>query len=242
MSVDAGLEATEVRVAVTGAIYSNANATPVLPTTASSALAAPWVGHGYASDAGVTETTSTTTQDIRAWQNNAKVRTVTTEGDATYNFTLIQTNAANVGLYYGDTVNTTSGSVRVRPGRSRGERAFVIDVIDGTNIIRTVIPRGEITEVGDQVYVNGQAVGYPVTIEAYAGEDGVAATKYYSELAVPPPLWTSSTAYTLGARVTLSGGAVLEVTVAGTSGATQPTPPAVGSTVVDGTVTWVRLS
>ena len=170
MSVDAGLEATEVRVAVTGAIYSNTDAAPVLPTGADSALASPWVGHGYVSDAGVTE----------------KVRTVTTEGDATYNFTLIQTNAENVGLYYGDDVDTTDGSVRVRPGRSRGERAFVIDVIDGSNIIRTVIPRGEITEVGDQVYVNNQAVGYPVTIEAYADSDGMAATKYYSELVVTP--------------------------------------------------------
>ena len=116
MSVDAGLEATEVRVAVTGAIYSNSDAAPALPTDAASSLASPWVGHGYASDAGVTETTSQSTQPIRAWQNNALVREVVTEGDVTYGFTLIQTNAENVGLYYGDTVDTVDGSVRVRPG------------------------------------------------------------------------------------------------------------------------------
>ncbi len=33
---------------------------------------------------------------------------------------------------------------------------------------------------------------------------------------------------------------VLECTVAGTSGSTKPTPPAIRATVVDGTVTWVR--
>lgn len=187
MSVDAGLEATEVRVAVTGAIYSNPSASPTLPTTAAGALSGTgWVGHGYASSDGVTETTSTSTEAIRAWQNNALVRNVVTEGDATYSATLIQTNAENVGLYYGDTVDSTDGSVRVRPAVARGVRAFVIDVIDGANIIRTVIPRGEVTEVGEQSYVSGGAVGYPVTITAYADADGVAATKFYSALDTTP--------------------------------------------------------
>ena len=182
MSVDAGLEATEVRVAVTGAIYSNLNADPAMPTTADAALSSPWVGHGYCSDAGVTETTSTSTQKIRAWQNNALVREVVTEGDATYKTVLIQTNADNVGLFYGDTVDGIDGSVRVRPGMAKGRRAFVIDVIDGTSIIRTVIPDGEVTVTGDQVYVANGAVGYDVTITAYSDADGVSATKYYSEL------------------------------------------------------------
>lgn len=186
MSVDAGLEATEVRVAVTGAVYSNTDAAPVLPTDASSSLASPWVGHGYTSDAGITETTDISTQDIRAWQNNALVRTVVTEGDAQYEFTLIQTNAENVGLFYGDTVNTTAGSVRVRPGLAKGARAFVIDVIDGANVIRTVIERGEVVETGEQTYVSTGVVGYPVTIKAYADENGVSAVKYYSELVVTP--------------------------------------------------------
>lgn len=185
MSVDAGLEAAEVRVAVTGAIYSNANATPALPVVVDSALASPWVGHGYVSDAGVKETTSTSTQPIRAWQNNAKVREVVTEGDASYDFVLIQTNAENVSLFYGDTVNSAEGSVRVRPGVSKGVRAWVIDVIDGSNIIRTVIANGEITATGEQTYVNNAAVSYPITVTAYADGHGVSAIKYYSELVTP---------------------------------------------------------
>lgn len=56
------------------------------------------------------------------------------------------------------------------------------------------------------------------------------------------PAWMASTAYTLGARVKV-GAAVLEATIAGTSGATSPTPPAtVGLTVVDGGVTWKKVS
>lgn len=58
-----------------------------------------------------------------------------------------------------------------------------------------------------------------------------------------PPLWTASTAYSVGDQVTLTGGAVLQATVAGTSGTTEPTAPAsVGGTVVDGGVTWERVS
>lgn len=58
----------------------------------------------------------------------------------------------------------------------------------------------------------------------------------------PPPAWAASTAYSVGDRVSLSGGAVLEATVAGTSGTTAPTAPGVGNTVVDGSVTWQQVS
>jgi hypothetical protein len=54
--------------------------------------------------------------------------------------------------------------------------------------------------------------------------------------------WAASTDYVLGQRVKLTGGQILEATVAGKSGATSPAAPAVGATVVDGGVTWKRIS
>lgn len=58
---------------------------------------------------------------------------------------------------------------------------------------------------------------------------------------VDAPAWVATTAYAVGARVTITG-ATLEATVAGTSGSTEPTAPAsVGGTVTDGTVTWKRI-
>lgn len=55
-------------------------------------------------------------------------------------------------------------------------------------------------------------------------------------------VWKATTAYKVGSMVKLTGGEVLEVKTAGTSGADAPTAPAeVGSTVVDGTVTWERV-
>lgn len=56
------------------------------------------------------------------------------------------------------------------------------------------------------------------------------------------PAWILSTAYALGDIVTLvASGAVMQVTVAGTSHTSAPTAPAYGATVTDNTVTWKRI-
>lgn len=49
-----------------------------------------------------------------------------------------------------------------------------------------------------------------------------------------------SSAVTLGQEVQVTDGKKYVVTVAGTTGATDPTPPAVGATVADGTATFLR--
>lgn len=55
-------------------------------------------------------------------------------------------------------------------------------------------------------------------------------------------VWAATQAYALGDVVKLTGGEILRASVAGTSAASAPTAPAVGATVVDGTVTWVRAA
>ena len=55
--------------------------------------------------------------------------------------------------------------------------------------------------------------------------------------------WAAATAYAVGDQVRLAAGEFVEVTTAGTSGATVPTvPTAIGGTVDDGTVTWERIA
>jgi hypothetical protein len=49
-----------------------------------------------------------------------------------------------------------------------------------------------------------------------------------------------SAAVTLGQEIQVTDGKKYVVTVAGTTGATDPTPPAVGATVADGTATLLR--
>jgi hypothetical protein len=49
-----------------------------------------------------------------------------------------------------------------------------------------------------------------------------------------------SSAVTLGQEIQVTDGKKYVVTVAGTTGASDPTPPAVGATVADGTATLLR--
>lgn len=62
-------------------------------------------------------------------------------------------------------------------------------------------------------------------------------------LAYPAPsVWAASTDYLINDRVTLAGGEVMLVTVAGTSGTVEPAAPTeIGRTVADGSVTLQRV-
>jgi hypothetical protein len=53
-------------------------------------------------------------------------------------------------------------------------------------------------------------------------------------------LRANTTAVTLGAELQFAGGTKYTVTVAGTTAASEPTPPAVGATVADGGATLLR--
>lgn len=53
-------------------------------------------------------------------------------------------------------------------------------------------------------------------------------------------LRANTTAYTVGTELAFTGGQKFVVTIAGTSAASQPSAPAVGATVVDGTATLLR--
>jgi hypothetical protein len=53
-------------------------------------------------------------------------------------------------------------------------------------------------------------------------------------------LRANTTAVTLGQELQFTGGEKFVVTVAGTTAAAQPSAPAVGATVVDGTATLLR--
>lgn len=53
-------------------------------------------------------------------------------------------------------------------------------------------------------------------------------------------LRANTTAVTLGQELQFAGGSKYTVSVAGTTAASEPTPPAVGATVADGTATLLR--
>lgn len=89
--------------------------------------------------------------------------------------------------------------------------------------------------------------GTPGTTNAtdHLGRNVIASDKDFAGRSLTfsnPSAHQATTAYSVGDRLRLASGAILEATVAGTSGASAPTAPAsVGGTVTDGTVTWKRL-
>lgn len=178
------LNSSNVLVALTGAVYVAPVGT-ALPTTAVAAWNAAFVDLGYLSEDGITEAHDDETADIKAWQNGDVVRSMITGSSATYSFTLIETTAAGLGLYYkGSTITGTGdGPATVAVKTPVAQRhAFGFDVIDGLNIVRWTIAEGEVSERGDITYKNDEAVAYELTVTAYPAANGVHTTKIISAL------------------------------------------------------------
>lgn len=172
--------ASNVRVGTSGAIYVGPTSATA-PTSATSNLVG-FTDYGWIHSDGVTATIDKSTNQIRAWQDSSLLREIVTEATATFQFVLLETSREAVELYYGSPVDVTDGSVEVNPAATGGRKSFVIDVIDGDSAVRTYVPSGEVLSVGDQVYQNGEPIGYDVTLTAYVGADGYSFKKFYSAL------------------------------------------------------------
>lgn len=172
--------ASEVRVAVDGVVR-----VAPLATTAPTDIDATWTGSddlGYISEDGIVESNTLTTEKKRAWQRNAVVRTVVTEGETTFQFTMIQTSSATLAEYYGIEVadiDEATGSFVSNPGVEKPRKSYVLDFIDGDELIRKYIPDGQITETGDISYVSQELIMYPVTLTAYDNESLNGSVKHY---------------------------------------------------------------
>lgn len=168
--------ADNVMVGITGAVYSGP--TSATGPTASDSTLVGFAELGYVSDAGVEFTIDKSTNQIRAWQNADLVRETITEATATYKFSLLESNEDVIETYFGATM--ASGKIALNPSSTGGRKSFVIDVVDGTKVIRHYIPSGEILAVEAQTWANGEPVQYGVTITAYASA-GRAADIFYGE-------------------------------------------------------------
>lgn len=172
------LASENVRVAVTGAALV-APLETVLPTDATTALPAAHVDTGYIHEDGVTQAIGTEMSDIKAWQNGDVVRKIQTAHDLTFQFTMIETNATTLKVYYAD---KTATATAVKVTAAQSERSvWVLEVNDGDHTIRVVLPDAQVTERGDVTYKTDEAIGYNITLTAYADADGVKAYIYLDD-------------------------------------------------------------
>lgn len=167
------LTAADVMVGVNGSV-NFAPAATALPTDNTTALAVAFKDLGYLDESGVTQSIARSSSNIRAWQNGDIVRKVTTEHDVTYTFTPMETNAEVLRTYYN---NFDAGTVEIKGGAGR-RGVWVVEVKDGSKLVRIVIPDGEVVEQADVNFTNADAIKYPVTISAYPDASGVKAYLY----------------------------------------------------------------
>jgi len=172
--------AANVNVAVTGGVYFGPVGT-ALPATAIDALGVGFLEVGYLTEDGITQAVGGATEDIKAWQNGDIVRTVQTEHTLTYALTLLETNENSLALYSGG--NYAAGIVEIKAG-VMPHQTYVIEVVDGDDHIRIVIPDGQISERGEVTYTNGAAIAYPITISCFPDDTGVKAYVHYATAGV----------------------------------------------------------
>lgn len=161
--------------ALSGAVYRAASGTTA-PTDATTALSADFKCLGYCSDAGLVNSNSPSTTDIKAWGGDT-VLTIQEEKTDTFQTTLIEVlNADVLKAVYGSTNVTgalATGITVTANAKEPEEGVWAIDMLLNSNTVkRVVIPKGKISEIGDITYSDTDAVGYEVTITALPDSSG----------------------------------------------------------------------
>ena len=171
----------------TGAIHVAPKGTP-LPESTSASLNSAFKNLGYCSDAGLTNTTGLETTDIKAWGGDT-VLSVQTSKDDKYKFVLIEVlNVEVLKFMYGasNVSGTLSTGITINVNNDEmDEVSVVIDMILRDNTAkRIVIPDCKISEIGDIVYSDSEAVGYDTTVTCLPDEDGNTHYEYLLKPAV----------------------------------------------------------
>lgn len=173
-----------------GAIYRAPLGTTA-PTDATSALGADFDGLGYCSDDGLTNANSPESEEIKAWGGDPVLNTQTAKPD-TFTVKLIEVlNVDVLKTVYGDdnVTGTLDTGIAVHAGTDEAvESVWVVDmVLRGGVLKRIVLPDAMVTEVGDIVYKDDEAIGYELTLKAMPDSTG----KTHHEYIVKAPTGTT---------------------------------------------------
>ena len=173
---------------VGGAIHTAPVGTP-LPTNAIDPLDSAFESLGYVSEDGITNGTALEVEKIKAFGGDT-VLVIQKSKEDTFKYVLIEVKSKTVlGYVYGeDNVTGTleTGIAITVNNKDVPERSIIIDMIMRDNVLkRIVIPSCKISEVGDIVYSDGEAVGYDTTVDCTPDAEGNTHYEYLQKASSP---------------------------------------------------------
>lgn len=148
------------------------------PSTTTEDWPAGWETLGYVHEDGLTISKEIETEQIKAWQSQAPLRTVVTGKTLSLGMTLIELTPRSAGVYFGEEVPEGTDddfTLQVTTSGAPPEYAYALDVKDGDSAVRVIIGRGTLAESGEVPVKAAEAMGLPITIDAL-DEDGILAT------------------------------------------------------------------
>ena len=144
-----------------------------LPATVDATLDNAYKCLGYCSEDGFTQSTSISTENIKAWGGDV-VDTPMTEKIETDKFKAIESlNVDVLKAAYGDDNVTGTAATGITVRHNANDQKACVIVVDmilrNGGKQRIVIPNAKLTSLGDVVYKDNDAVGYDMTFTALSG-------------------------------------------------------------------------
>lgn len=162
-------DASKVRVAVTGAVMVGPTSTTA--PTGTGGTTTGFDDLGYCDESGVVltlpgEGDKTT---LKAWQNGDVVRTLRTPSEdvptVAVNFMEMKLEVVEFVLGVTITATASDGSFEYKV-KDPTAQSVIVDVVDGSELIRLYIPQGKVTAVTDINLVGTDAIKFGCTISA----------------------------------------------------------------------------
>ncbi len=157
-----------------GYVFRAPVATATIPTDNTTALGTEFVGLGYISEDGISESIESDSENV-VDMNGDVILVASSSREETITFTLVEVMADALKVAYGDANVTTANDVITvkHNGADTGQHVYVFElVLKNGRKWRQVVPVGSVTEVGELTINSGEVVGREITIACAADAQG----------------------------------------------------------------------